>query len=154
MDRPFQLTLGGREAVRGYNEDAYPGSRRLLLTLEERDDFPFLSTGFADVGMAVFGDAGRIEAGDVPFGENSGWRAGIGAGLRLGIPAGAPNVLRIDVGTPLTGERGTKGIVFRVYGELLGILDRRGWPTQVERSRWYGIDPDLATRPVNPLASN
>jgi hemolysin activation/secretion protein len=140
FDRPFQLTLGGRESVRGYNEDAYPGSKRLLITAEERIDFPSLSTGFADVGIAVFAD--------------SGWKAGVGAGLRLGIPSGAPNVLRIDVGTPLTGERDTKGIVFRVYGELLGLLDRRSWPTQVARSRWYGIDPDLTTRPVNPLAAN
>ena len=69
-------------------------------------------------------------------------------------PAGAPNVLRIDVGIPVTGERETKGVVFRIYSELFGILDRRAWPTQIQRSRWYGIDPDMSTRPNNPLAGN
>jgi hypothetical protein len=63
-------------------------------------------------------------------------------------------VLRIDVGAPLTGDRATRGTVFRIYAEFLGILDRRSWPSQTERSRWYGIDPDLTTRPVNPLAGN
>jgi hypothetical protein len=154
LDRPFQLTLGGRESVRGYNEDAYPGRQRLLLTLEERLEMPELSTSFADVGVVAFVDAGQIWAGDVPFGETPGWTAAVGAGLRLGLPAGAPNVLRVDVALPLTGDRETRGTVFRVYAELLGLLDRRAWPTQIERSRWYGVDPDLATRPVNPLAGN
>ena len=36
MDRPFQLTMGGREAVRSYNEDAFPGAKRLVATLEQR----------------------------------------------------------------------------------------------------------------------
>ncbi|HSM04034.1 MAG TPA: BamA/TamA family outer membrane protein [Longimicrobiales bacterium] len=154
VDLPFQLTLGGREAVRGYDEDAYPGRQRLLVTVEERWDMPSLSTSFADIGLVAFADAGQIWAGDVPFGETPGWRSGVGAGLRIGFPAGAPNVIRIDVGTPLTGDRETRGTVFRVYGELLGLLDRRAWPTQVERSRWFGVDPDLVTRPLNPLAGN
>jgi hemolysin activation/secretion protein len=154
LDRPFQLTLGGRESIRGYNEDAYPGRQRLLLTLEERLEMPELSTSFADVGLVAFADAGQIWAGDVPFGETPGWTAAVGAGLRLGLPAGAPNVLRVDLALPLTGDRDTRGTVFRVYAELLGLLDRRAWPTQIERSRWYGVDPDLTTRPVNPLAGN
>lgn len=153
-DRPVQLTLGGRESVRGYNEDAFPGQKRFLMTVEERLEMPELSTSFADVGLVAFADAGQIWAGDVPFGETPGWKAAIGAGLRLGLPAGAPNVLRVDVSLPLTGDRETRGTVFRVYAELLGLLDRRAWPTQVERSRWYGVNPDLTTRPVNPLAGN
>ncbi|MEJ2540686.1 MAG: BamA/TamA family outer membrane protein [Gemmatimonadota bacterium] len=154
LDLPFQLTLGGREGVRGYNEDAYPGRQRLLFTVEERLAVPALNTSFADVGLVAFADAGQIWAGDVPFGETPGWKAGVGAGLRIGIPAGAPSVLRVDVGLPLTGDRGTRGTVFRVYGELLGLLDRRAWPTQVDRSRWFGVDPDMSTRPVNPLSGN
>ncbi len=153
MDRPYQLTVGGREAVRGYNEDAYPGARRLLMTLEQRLT-PAWELGFVDLGFAAFADAGKGWAGGVPFGEDTDWKAGVGAGIRLALPAGAPNILRIDVGAPLTGERDSKGIVFRVYSELFGILDRRGWPTQVQRSRWYGTDPDMTTRPNNPLAGN
>jgi len=154
MDRPFQLTLGGRESVRGYNEDAYPGSRRILATLEERVPLPSISTGFADIGIAFFGDVGRIWSGDAPFGESTRWKAGVGAGIRMSLPAGAPNVLRIDFGIPVTGDRETRGVAFRIYSELFGLLDRRAWPTQIQRSRWYGTDPDLSTRPNNPLAGN
>jgi len=154
LDRPFQLTLGGREGIRGYNDDAYPGARRLLATIEQRFSIPQLSTSWADVGLAFFTDVGRGWAGAVPFGEDSDWRAGAGAGFRFGLPAGASNTVRIDVGLPITGERGTRGVMFRIYTELFGLLDRRSWPTQVERSRWYGSALDLTTRPYNPLAGN
>lgn len=154
LDRPFQLTLGGREGVRGYDDDAYPAARRLLATVEHRFPVPRISTKWADLGVAVFADAGRGWAGSVPFGEDSGWRAGVGVGLRMGLPAGAASVLRVDLGVPVTGERATRGVVLRVYTELFGLLDRRAWPNQVERSRWYGSDPDLTSRPYDPLAGN
>ena len=154
MDRPFQLTLGGREAVRSYNEDAFPGAQRFLAMLEQRIPFPGLSIGFADLGLAGFVDAGKMWAGTVPYGADSEWEAGVGLGLRIGLPAGGQNVLRLDLGLPLTGQRDEKGVVFRLYTELFGLLDRRSWPTQTERSRWYGVDPDLTTRPLNPLAGN
>ncbi len=154
LDRPFQLTLGGREGVRSYNDDAYPAARRLLATVEQRFAIPQVNTGWADVGIAFFADVGRGWAGEVPFGEDSGWRAGGGVGLRFGLPSGGTDVLRLDVGLPISGERGEKGVLFRVYTELLGLLDRRSWPTQVERSRWYGADPDLTARPYDPLAGN
>lgn len=47
-----------------------------------------------------------------------------------------------------------RGVVFRLYTELFGLLDRRAWPSQTERSRWYSVDPNLTERPVNPLAGN
>ncbi len=154
MDRPFQLTLGGREAVRSYNEDAFPGAQRFLAMLEQRIPFPGLSIPFADLGLAGFVDAGKMWAGTVPYGADSEWEAGVGLGLRIGLPAGGQSVLRLDLGIPLTGQREEKGVVFRLYTELFGLLDRRAWPTQTERSRWYGVDPDLTTRPLNPLAKN
>jgi hemolysin activation/secretion protein len=152
MDRPFQLTLGGREAVRSYNEDAFPGAKRFLATLEQRIPFPGLSIPFADLGLAGFVDAGKMWAGTVPYGAESKWEAGVGLGIRIGLPAGGHNVLRMDLGIPVTGQREEKGVVFRLYTELFGLLERRFWPTQTDRSRWYGVEPDLTTRPLNPLA--
>ncbi len=154
VDRPFQLTLGGREAIRGYTDDAYPAARRLLATVEHRIPLNIVRSAAAGVGLALFADLGRGWAGTVPFGQDSGWRSGIGAGLRLGLPAGSPDVIRMDVGLPLSVAPRERGVVFRVYTELSGLLDRRSWPSQVERSRWYGIDPDLTSRPYNPLAGN
>ena len=154
MDRPFQLTLGGREAVRSYNDDAFPGAQRFLATLEHRIPFLGLNVPFADFGLAGFVDAGKMWAGSVPYGADSDWEAGVGVGIRIGVPAGGQGVLRMDLALPLTGQREEKGVVFRLYTELFGLLDRRAWPSQTDRSRWYGVDPDLTTRPVNPLSSN
>ena len=154
MDRPLQLTLGGREAVRGYSEDAFPGARRMLATLEQRIPFPGLTVSFLDLGLAGFVDAGKVWGGDVPYGADSNWEAGAGVGIRITVPSGGQSVIRMDLGTPLTGQRREKGVHFRLYTELFGLLDRRAWPTQTQRSRWYGIDADLTQRPANPLAGN
>jgi len=151
MDLPFQLTLGGREGVRAFTEDAFPGARRALVTVEPRIPLSGLGWGLADIGLAAFVDAGRTWGGGVPFGETSEWQIGIGGGLRIGLPAGGLDVLRVDVGRSVSAA-GDQGVVFRVYTELLGLLDRRSWPPQVGRSRWYGIDPDLTYRTENPLA--
>ncbi len=153
MDRPFQPTLGGREAVRGYDVDAFPGAQRFLATLEQRISLPGIRVPFADVGLAGFVDAGKMWAGGVPYGADSDWKAGVGVGIRVGVPAAGESVFRVDLGIPVTGQREEQGVVLRLYTELFGLLDRRSWPTQTERSHWYGVDPDLTTRPKNPIAS-
>lgn len=152
---PLQLTLGGWTGVRGYAEDAFPAGRRLVMNVEQRTSLFGWAPGLADVGVALYLDAGRTTAAvDVPFGEDSGWRTSAGFGLRMALPRGSPDVLRVDVGTPLTGDRSRHGVVFRVYTELFGLLDRRTWPSQVQRSRWNGLDTDLTSRPRNPLAGS
>ena len=152
-DRPFQLRLGGRESIRAYSEDAFPGGQLLFGSVEQRFVVDPLSPSFVDVGAALFADAGRMWAGDVPFGTDSGWQAGIGAGLRVS-PSGGRRVFRADVMLPLTDLREARGVTLRLYGEIFGILERRRWPDQVERSRWYGNDPDLSRRVPDPLAGN
>jgi len=125
----------------------------LFASMEQRFDLESVSPGFADLGAAIFLDAGRMWAGDAPFGRDSGWEAGVGAGLR-GSPSGSRQVLRMDVTFPLTDQREVRGIVFRIHAEIFGVLDRRRWPDQVQRSRWYGNDPDLSRRVRDPLAGN
>jgi len=115
MDRPFQLTLRGREAVRSYDDDAFPGAKRLLATLEQRIPFPGLDLSFLDLGLAGFVDAGKVWGGSVPYGADSKWEAGVGLGIRIGLPAGGQNVLRTDLALPVTGQREEKGVVFRLY---------------------------------------
>ena len=157
LEQPFQLTLGGREGVRGYDQDAYPGARRLLLTLEDRFPLNWDRLSFADIGVSVFADAGRVWAGDAPFGVDSGWKASVGAGLRLGIPTGSIRVQRIDFVVPLSGDRDELGISFRISGEITGLLSRgvvRSLgalglsDSQMNRSRRSGISTDYANRPV------
>ncbi len=147
MDRPYQLTVGGREAVRGYIQDAFPGGRRLLATVEDRITLDWPRQQLFDLGLAFFADGGKVWAGDVPYGADSGWRSSVGAGLRISSPAGSDRVVRADFTLPLSGDAGAQGTTFRLYGEVLGLLERRDTPSQLDRSRWFSIDPDLVTRP-------
>jgi hypothetical protein len=141
MDRPFQLTLGGREGVRGYSQDAFPGGRRFLASLEDR--FPVYESEIVDAGIAFFGDLGRAWGQDVPYGVDSGWRSSVGVGVRANLPGGALRTVRADFTLPLSGERDTHGVYFRFYAELGGLLQVPKRPGQVDRSRFSGIDTDL-----------
>jgi len=51
--------------------------------------------------------------------------------------------MRVDFTLPLSGDRDTHGVYFRLYTELGGLLQAPKRPGQVERSRWSGINPDM-----------
>ena len=118
---PFQLTLGGRDGIHGYAQDRFPGGRRVVVTLEDRVYFGSILAGLADLGASVFADAGRVWAGDVPFGQDSGWRASIGVGLRGAFPSGSRKTYRLDLAIPI--ERGPQWDGLRV---TLSMNDGRG----------------------------
>jgi len=111
---PYQLSLGGRDGVRSLPEDRFPGGRMVRFVAENRIVFPW-PTDTADLGMTLFGDLGRVWAGEAPFGVNSGWQAALGVGLRIGLPNGTRNVWRTDLAFPVNGGGGP---VFRVNLEL------------------------------------
>lgn len=116
VSRPFQLALGGREGVRSLPDDAWPGGQMVRFTLEDRIHPAFASLGAADLGVAVFTDVGRMWAGDVPFGRDSGWQAGIGGGLRIAAPSGSRNVTRVDLVLPVGATTGSP--ILRITAEL------------------------------------
>jgi len=147
VETPFQLTLGGRTALRGYRGETYPGAQRALITLEDRIYLPSPSPGLFDMGLAFFLDAGHMQAGEAPFGMDSGWVATIGAGLRFGLPPGTANVLRIDVALPLGRKAQLKDMILRVnlrevLGLLPGLRDR-----QLLRSLRSGVRPAFVALP-------
>ena len=140
---PFQVTLGGREGVRGFPTDDFPGGSRLIATLEDRRAFNWPAPDVVDFGTSLFLDVGRTWPGDSPFGRDSGWQAAIGGGIRLGLPEGTSGVARLDLAFPLTGGRGLGDVVFRVsmrefVGLIGGVEDE-----QMERSRITGIGPSV-----------
>ena len=99
---PFQLHLGVPEGgVRGYEESHFAGGRRLVARTEQRFTLgnPF---GLADAGVAVFGDAGRQWAGDVPFGVTTPVKASIGVSLLAAVPRRSTRVWRADLAIPLS----------------------------------------------------
>ena len=93
------------------------------MTLEDRVYLPSPSPGLFDMGLALFLDVGHMRAGEAPFGMDSGWMGTIGGGLRLGLPPGTTNVLRIDLAIPFGKKAQLKDLILRVnLRELLGIL--------------------------------
>lgn len=144
MDTPFQLTLGGRTGVRGFHEEEFPGARRVLLSAEHRSYVRWPAPDAIDVGFTLFGDAGRMWGGGVPFGVDARWKGTVGAGLRLGFPAGTRGVVRMDLAFPV-GEGRDGSPIFRVtLLELLGLFSGFQDP-DLERSRRITVGPDFFT---------
>jgi hypothetical protein len=147
VETPFQLTLGGRTGLRGYREEAFPGAHRILFSLEDRLYLPSPSPGLADLGLAFFVDVGQIKSGEIPFGRDSGWKGTVGAGLRIGLPPGTTNTLRIDLALPLDDRAQLKDLILRInLRELLGILPGLR-DLQMLRSLRSGVRPTFVSTP-------
>ncbi len=143
---PYQLTLGGEEEVRGYPDRFFPGGRRLVVTAEDRIYVPWPAPDLFDLGFTLFADAGVMEAGDVPFGVNSGLQGTMGAGLRVGFPAGTRGVIRLDAAVPVGSEAGLSKTLFRIsVHDLVGLFS--GFEdAQLNRSRRSAVGPDFFVR--------
>ena len=94
-------------------------------------------------GGTVFVDAGKIWAGDVPYGEDTNWKTSVGVGLRTSFPAGGRSTYRLDFAWPLERGRGLGD--FRVslsLGEVIGHQARMP-DIQIDRSRALGVAGNL-----------
>lgn len=142
VETPFQLTLGGELALRGWPEHAMPGGRRVVFTVEDRwyAGWPFPDV--ADVGTSLFADVGRMWSGEAPFGKASGWQAAVGGGLRVNFPARGSNTVRIDAAFPL-GEGGG----FRKLQLMIGVGEYIGLTAPF-------LDPQFARSRIPPIAGN
>ena len=100
---PLQLLLGiPLGGVRGYEESSFAGGQRLVARVEERYAFGQLLR-VADWGVAMFADAGRQWAGDVPFGVTTGLKRSVGVSLLAAVPPRSARVWRADLAFPLDG---------------------------------------------------
>jgi len=147
VQTPYQLTLGGFQAVRGFSDQAFPGGRRIIMTLEDRIYLPWPAPQLFDFGLSFFADLGHIQPGDVPFGVDSGWRSAIGGGIRFGLPPGTRAITRIDVAAPVGPDAQIKDIILRInLQEILGILP--GFrDAQLLRSLRSGVRPTVISSP-------
>lgn len=130
---PFQLTLADDDGgIRGYGRSRAAGSRRLVARLEERWRVG-RPRDLADVGVAVFTDAGRLWAGDVPFGMSTGPRVGVGAGLLVAIPPQSRHTWRLDVAVPIGPDPHARWEVRLTSSDLTRVFWRE--PRDVARNR-------------------
>jgi outer membrane protein assembly factor BamA len=82
--------------------------------LEDRLVFPGIKQ-YLGIGGAAFIDAGKVWAGDVPFGETVNPRVGAGIGLIIAIPRSSRQNLRVDFAGPLISDAGSKwGVNFTI----------------------------------------
>lgn len=142
---PFALTLGNYEGgVRGYGFLTMPGGQRAVLRLEDRH---YLGTipGLADVGFAAFADAGRLWAGDVPFGQTLKPRASLGFSIMAALPPRSARLWRLDVAIPQTTD-GHHQLELRLTG-----IDRTTFfwrePGDIERARERTVPSSIYSWP-------
>ena len=105
---PFQLLIGVPEGgVRGYEESRLAGGQRIVARLEERFRLGKVSD-LADAGIAFFADAGRMWAGDVPFGTNTAVKTSIGFSVLGAAPIHSARMWRVDFALPLSSEANSR----------------------------------------------
>jgi hypothetical protein len=139
---PAQLTFRDEDGgVRGYGDAAWAGGQRIVARLEERRILPWF-TRRADIAAAFFADAGKLWAGDAPYGTTTGVHASLGVSLLGAFPAGGKRTYRVDVGVPLAPEPGRGRFEVR-----LSSADRTSllWkePADLSRARTGAVPANL-----------
>ena len=142
---PFQLALGDHEGgVRGYGGSRVAGGRRLVARAEERW---YLGRPFAltDLGVAVYGDAGKIWEGDAPFGVTTAPKIGVGFGLIGAVPPRSRRTWRLDVAMPVSPDPDAKW----EFRATIRDFTRNFWrePRDVRRSRERSVPTSIFSWP-------
>lgn len=110
---PAQLTLRDPDGgLIGFPGSRSAGGQRVVLRVEERMLTPWFPRR-ADVALAVFADAGRLWAGDVPYGADSPVRSSAGVSVLAAFPSGGKRIYRVDLGVPVNPEPGGTGLALR-----------------------------------------
>ncbi len=128
---PAQFTLrdpnGG---LIGFADSREAGGRRLMVRLEERWLLARPRTRAA-LAVGAFADAGKLWAGDVPYGADSPIRASAGLSLFGAYPASGKRTYRVDVGVPLNAPSGAARYAIRITS-----ADRTGSYFREPRDVW------------------
>jgi len=131
---PMQLSMGDAEGgLIGYANSTLAGGRRVTARLEQRR-LVSRESFWADLAVGTFLDAGRIWAGDVPFGETSPLMASTGISVQAAYPSGGKRLYRVDFGVPLRRGPGDASFVVR-FSATDRTLNRTPEPRDVIRAR-------------------
>lgn len=145
LDRfPFQLRLGDRQGgVRGYGGSRVAGAVRGVGRFEARRYFGQVTKHLA-LGLASFADAGRVWAGDAPFGVDSRIKVGVGAGLLAAIPPQSRQLWRLDFAYPVSPDAHARWEL-----RLTALRARGFWrePSDVSRARAGAAPSTIFTWP-------
>jgi hypothetical protein len=142
---PFQLSFADKDGgLRGFKKSRLAGGRRLVTRLEDRYVWGRFRT-YATIGLAAFADAGKLWAGDVPFGVNSPVSYSAGVSILASIPPRSQRLLRVDFAYPLSHD------VARTWEVRLTVRDatRLFWrePRDVQRVRERSVPSNVFNWP-------
>jgi len=105
---PFQLELGEREGgVSGYARSLEAGAQRVVMRGEQRVHLGEFRRRAA-LGAAVFTDAGRVWAGDAPYGVTTPIRASVGVALLAAVPIQSQRTIRAEIAFPTARALGAR----------------------------------------------
>jgi hypothetical protein len=100
---PFQLTFADRDGgLRGFRSSDVGGAKRLIARTEDR----YLVGRYKDlasIGLAGFFEAGKIWAGDSPFGVTTPISATVGFSVLAASPPQSRRTFRADFAFPVRG---------------------------------------------------
>lgn len=138
---PAQLTFGDPEGgLPGFGGSSDAGSQRLVARLEERRLVNTFGSR-ADAAVGLFITAGRLLAGDVPFGRTTPIRTAAGITL-LGASPGGKRTFRADLAFPLNAGPGESRFELRVSStDRTRLLWRE--PADVARVRTGAVPASL-----------
>jgi len=141
---PFQLALGTTPGgVRGYRRSEEAGARRAVARFEDRWYIGQLVRR-ADLGVGIFGDAGRVWRGDAPYGIDTPVRYAVGASLLVAIPPRSKRTWRLDIAVPVGG-----GPNARWQARITNSVAGRDWrePGDASRSRERSVPASVFNWP-------
>lgn len=101
---PYQLSFADPEGgMHGYLNSRTAGAHRVVLRAEERVRIPSRYT-VADFGAAMFVEAGKLWAEDVPFAVASPIRGSVGLSIIAAVPPKSRRTWRLDFAMPVGGD--------------------------------------------------
>lgn len=138
---PAQLTFGDPEGgLLGFGGTSDAGSQRVVARVEERRLVHTFGSR-ADAAVGVFLTAGRLLAGDVPFGRTTPVRTAAGITL-LGASPGGKRTFRADLAFPLNAAPGDSRFELRISStDRTRLLWRE--PADVARVRTGAVPASL-----------
>ncbi len=142
---PFQLTFADRDGgLRGFRSVDVGGARRIVSHFEDR----YLigrRKQIATFAVAAFAEAGKIWAGDSPFGVNTPVYASAGVSLLAASPPQSRRTFRADLAFPVRGPRGHGWEVRLTTTDLTRAF--RVEPRDIANNRERSVPPSVFSWP-------
>lgn len=105
---PFQVTLADRDGgMPGYGSSDLGGAQRTVVRMEDRYRLGRLRQ-LAGLAGAVWVDAGKLWAGEAPFGVTTNVKYAAGIGLLAALPPRSRRTWRVDLAFPLNDRGDSK----------------------------------------------